>query len=295
MPCPAMPTFDPVTIDATIARAERTGALQAIHTEQQAIEQDGIHFLVRWVSTLASKDLSRVAAATRTDPGTNPFLPPDPDLTIGPIGANHIAILNKFPVIPRHLLIVTRAFEDQTTPLKHDDFDALAQVMTRLGGLGFYNGGVEAGASQRHKHLQWIPDDGATANLAIFSSSLPDTLAPFGTTSHPSLPWQHCFVRLRGADDGGASLTGATLARAYAHACDALRILGEARPAVPYNLLVNRDWLLLLPRSHAQHRDIPVNALGFAGSLFVRKAEQIATIRQIGPLQLLAAVACAHP
>ncbi|MBI1904778.1 MAG: phosphorylase [Rhodocyclales bacterium] len=289
-----MPTFDPNTIDATTARAERSGALQAIHTEQQSIEQAGFHFVVRWVSTLASKDLSHLAAATRADPRTNPFLPPEPDLTIGAIGTDHIAILNKFPVIPRHLLIVTRAFEDQIAPLTPRDFDALAQLMNRLGGLGFYNGGVEAGASQRHKHLQWIPEEGANASLAAFADALPEALARFDTATHPALPWQHCFVRLRGRDDDAASMTGAVLARAFSLARDTLGILGEQRPGVPYNLLVNRDWLLLLPRSQAQHQGIPVNALGFAGSLFVRQPEQIATVEQIGPLQLLAAVACAR-
>lgn len=292
MPCPAMPTFDPSTIDATTARAERSGALQAIHTEQQSIEQDGLRFVVRWVSTLASKDLSHLAAATRANPGANPFLPPEPDLTLGAIGADHLAILNKFPVIPRHLLIVTRAFEDQTAPLNQRDFDALAQVMNRLGGLGFYNGGLEAGASQRHKHLQWIPEESGNASLAAFSDALPGTLGRFDTATHAALPWRHCFVRLRGRDDSAGVTTGATLAHAFSLACDALGKAGAQRPGVvPYNLLVNRDWLLLLPRSQALHQGIPVNALGFAGSLFVRQPEQIATIRRIGPLQLLTAVA----
>lgn len=286
-----MPTFDPNAIDATIARAERSGALQTIRTERQSVEQAGIQFQVRWVSTLASKDLSHLAAATRPDPRINPFLPPEPDLTIGTVGERHIAILNKFPVIQRHLLIVTREFEDQTAPLTLSDFDALADVMTRLGGLGFYNGGIEAGASQRHKHLQWIPEEAANANLSIFADALKGAPARFDGTTHPSLPWRHCFVRLRGADEMDTT-TGATLARAFSRACDTLDSHGPAQANTPYNLLINRDWLLLLPRSQAQHQGIPVNALGFAGSLFVRKPEQIATIRQIGPLQLLAAVAC---
>jgi ATP adenylyltransferase len=292
MPDPAMPTFDPSTIDATAARAERSGALQVIHTEQQLIEQAGFRFVVRWVSTLARKDLSHLAAATHPTPGTNPFLPPERELTLGAIGADHLVILNKFPVIPRHLLIVTRVFEEQTDHLNQRDFEALAQLLKRLGGLGFYNGGVEAGASQRHKHLQWIPEDGANASLAAFSDGLPKTLARFDTATHPGLPWQHCFVRLEAPNATLPSATGDTLARAFSLACDALGMTGSPRPGIPYNLLVNRDWMLLLPRSQAQHEGIPVNALGFAGSLFVRKPAQIATVQQIGPLQLLAAVAC---
>ena len=78
------------------------------------------------------------------------------------LGAAHVVVLNKFPVIDRHLLLVTRQFEDQHTPLSHADFDALAAVIAVHGGLGFYNGGRTAGASQAHKHLQWVPETAAT-------------------------------------------------------------------------------------------------------------------------------------
>ena len=58
----------------------------------------------------------------------------------------------------------------------------------------------------------------------------------------------------------------------------------------PYNLLLDRDWLMVVPRRHEHWQDISVNALGFAGSLFVRRPAQIEQIRAVGPLALLAAV-----
>lgn len=104
-------------IDQTTARALEAGTLQPIRTEQIALTDDGFSFSVRWVSSLALKDAARVDAVTRRTPDFNPFLPPEPSLTVAELGPAHVAVLNKYPVIERHLLIVTREFEPQTAPL----------------------------------------------------------------------------------------------------------------------------------------------------------------------------------
>lgn len=282
-------SFDPALIDPAIARAERCGALQAIHTESERIEDGGLSFLIRWVSTLASKDQARVSAAGRRGPDYNPFLPPEPELTLGALGARHLVVLNKYPVIERHLLLVTRRFEDQSAPLTAADFDALRALMAQLGGLGFYNGGEEAGASQRHKHLQWIPAQPGNACLTPFVARLP-AIPAFETVCDPALQWAHRFVRL--PPSGFGECSGEPLMRAFEAACSALDLRPDTDPMPPYNLLIEHDWLLLVPRSRERHADISVNALGFAGSLFVRRAEQIDAIRRFGPLRLLAGVAC---
>ncbi|BAL25272.1 DUF4922 domain-containing protein [Azoarcus sp. KH32C] len=269
-------------IDDTLRRATDSGALQPIRTEQTHVRDAGFDFTVRWVSTLALKDAARVNEAVRRDPTFNPFLPPDPQLTVGPLGERHLAVLNKFPVIERHLLIVTRAFEEQCAPLTLADFDALAIVMRKHGGLGFYNGGPDAGASQRHKHLQWIPGSGEGTKLDPFTRALPTGTGPI---VHPALPWRQCFVRIRPHFGGAAMLS------AFEAGCRALGIDSAADPMPPYNFLATLDWMVVIPRSCERHHEISVNALGFAGSLFVRHPEQIDTVRDIGPLSLLTAVA----
>lgn len=280
-----------VRIDRTLEAARAAGALQPIRTEQLVVPDGGFDFTVRWVSSLARKDSARVDAAIRRDPDFNPFLPPDPQLTVGPLGADHLAVLNKFPVLARHLLIVTRAFEEQTAPLTAGDFVALAQVMCARGGLGFYNGGIEAGASQRHKHLQWIPDLDGAASLRPFVAALADDLPAQAVTTHPSLPWRHRFVRLPDFGSADAAFAGKAIHEAFASACHALGIAPESGPMPPYNLLVGQGWLVVIPRRCERSEGISVNALGFAGSLFVRRQEEIQTVRRIGPLRLLATVA----
>lgn len=287
-----MPSIELDAIDACISRATRSGALQTIRTESTIIEDAGIRFLVRWVSSLSEKDCARVAAAGHRDPHFNPFLPPEVDLTVGSVGDAHLAILNKYPVIERHLLLVTRDFEDQRVPLGLADFTALASIVASLGGLGFYNGGIDAGASQAHKHLQWVPDSPRSVGIAVFTADLPPDLPPMATASHPALSWRHAFVRLHGGEGLTASNSGRALLEGFRHAAERVGIDPQRNPMPPYNMLVSGDWMLVLPRSRERYEDISVNALGFAGSLFVRKSHQIETIARLGPLGLLAEVAC---
>ena len=84
----------------------------------------------------------------------DPFLPYEPEMFVADISPTHVCLLNKFNVIDHHLLVVTRAFEEQDAAINAADFAALWACMAEVDGLAFYNAGKLAGASQRHKHLQ---------------------------------------------------------------------------------------------------------------------------------------------
>ena len=270
--------------DRVIAAALASGALQPIRTELDWLEQDGLRFSVRWVSSLALKDRARVDTVTARRPDFNPFLPPEPALTVAPLGKDHLVVLNKFPVIDRHLLVVTRQFEDQRAPLDEADFAALATIVGAHGGLGFYNGGRVAGASQAHKHLQWVP-----AQASALEDFLP-ALRPGETLDNPALPWAHAVVGLDEAVWSRPQEAGAALQAAFRLACARLELPCTADPMPPYNLLVSRCALLLVPRTHEKWEDVSLNSLAWAGSLFVRDRSQIDGLRRSGPLAVLAAV-----
>ena len=57
--------------------------------------------------------------------------------------------------------------------------------------------------------------------------------------------------------------------------------------AAPYNLLVTRRWMLLVPRTREFFETISINALGFAGSLFARNRQQLEAAVKYGPLRIL--------
>jgi ATP adenylyltransferase len=245
---------------ARTASALACGALQPIATELAELEQDGVRFEVRIVAALARK-----RAAPPTASG-DPFGPWDERLFVADLSDTHVLLLNKYPVIERHGLVVTRAWEDQESPLGLADFEALARARSGLGGLGFYNAGAAAGASQRHKHLQVVP-------LPLGRGPEPVPLAE--RIAAGDLAFAHAHRPL--AAGGAVELLAAyrALARGWTG---------------PYNLLVTDDWMLFVPRAREAWEGIAVNALGFAGALLVRDRAELERLRAAGPLAVLRGV-----
>ncbi len=66
-----------------------------------------------------------------------------------------------------------------------------------------------------------------------------------------------------------------------------LKAVGRGGEPGPYNLLVTRDWMLLVPRSAEAYESISVNALGFAGSLLVRDERELELVCERGPMAVL--------
>lgn len=294
--------FAPGTLFRSVKRrtehALRRGALHSIHTDQQFIEQGGVRFLVRSVSSLTQKHRTRIpkaeTAGTNGDQN-NPFLPFEPDLFVADISPTHLCLLNKFNVMDHHLLIVTRAFEPQETLLTSKDFEALWACMAEIDGLAFYNSGAIAGASQPHKHLQLVPVPIAGEGPAIPIEPLMGAVRSTGTIKPVSgLPFVHAFMRLEPTlylRPSAADL----LHQRYLDMLDRVAVAtagaGEdPQKPKPYNLLATRNWMLLVPRSREFCDTISINALGFAGSLFVRDQEQMDKIRRLGPMTVLRTV-----
>ncbi len=270
-----------------------SGDLQPIQAEQTTISEQGLEFIVRWLAALAAKD----AAAPKTLPGGprnadfNPFLKPDPALLVGPLGSEHVAILNKFPVCLHHLVLARREFAEQRSPLELSDFMALATVLSSEGGLGFYNGGPEAGASQRHKHVQWIPAQEGNASLRQLAQKLPQEAADGTLATHPALPIKHCFVRVHAGLGSDPEISATSMHQGFLLALQELALAPDAAGLLPpCNMLAGDGWLMVLPRAREHFAGASLNALSFAGTFYVRDTEQLAALKAAGPLKALAGV-----
>lgn len=272
------------------------GAMQPIATVEERFRDAGVDFIVRRVSSLARKDEDRQRAAAESGAPRDPFLPHEPDLFVAGISDTHIALLNKFSVIDRHLLIVTRRFVHQEALLDGADFQALAACMAEVDGLAFYNGGEIAGASQAHKHLQLVPLPLSAQGPAVpLEPLLGAARAQAGVVRAPGLPFLHALAWAEPAWFGDPAAAGARLHALYrgllaGAGLGAVGAGGEARQSAPYNLLVTRGWMLLVPRSKERFDGISVNALGFAGSFFVRSEADLASLGRAGPMAALRAV-----
>ncbi len=288
--------FEPGTLPATIAdrtaKALEQGVLQSIRTEAEFIQQAGVRFLVRIISNLARKDGKRKlkAAGSAAKQGVDPFAPPEKALFLTDISSSHFCLLNKFNVLEEHLLIVTRDFEHQENLLTLDDFLSLWVCMAECDGLGFYNSGKVAGASQIHKHLQVVPLPLAPEGPGVpIEPLLTAAKGQEGVVTDLPLPFQHAFTWLdtRLASEHLEAAVAA-LSR-YRAMMEALGLLTSPPP--PYNLLVTQKWMLLVPRGAEKFERISVNALGFAGALLVKNEEQLHRVKKKGPMTILRKVA----
>lgn len=281
---------------AANARALEQGALWPIRTVSRYVPDQGVEFLVRAVDRLAEKEKDGKEAGGKTsagaDPSTNPFLPPyQPELYVADASPSHVCLLNKFQVIDHHLLIVTREFEPQESPLGIADFEALWRCIGEYDSLGFYNGGEVAGASQQHKHLQVVPlplsPRGPAVPVDSVLESFRDGVESCGTSG---LPFCHAVARFdRARWQQPPQLAAHVTLRLYREALHAVGMNPDATDPGPYNLLLTRRWMLLVPRSCERFESISLNSLAFAGSLFVPHQSQMATIEEQGPMAALRA------
>ncbi len=286
----------------TTENALKIGTLLPIPTDYEFIKDKGVNFFVRILSSLEKKDevRKRMEEVSKSGNLLNPFLPYDKTLFVADISDTHIALLNKYNVVENHLLIVTRHFEDQETLLTIKDFEALWACMAEFNGLGFYNGGEAAGASQRHKHLQMVPLPLAPKGPEIpIEPLLEDAKFLNGLGMISGFPFLHVFARL--PDDITSSSYNAA-EKTFELYSAMLRKIGLETPdakilkrqSAPYCFLVTRKWMLLVPRSREFFDSISINSLGFAGALLVRNKEQMELLKRCGPMTALANVTIPH-
>ena len=72
----------------------------------------------------------------------------------------HNVVLNKYPVIAQHFILATKKYKEQTDKLEDEDL-AMTYACLREWGPGrlfaFFNSGERSGASQGHRHIQFLP------------------------------------------------------------------------------------------------------------------------------------------
>lgn len=222
----------------------------------------------------------------------NPFLPPfDDGALVTEISETHNLLLNRFNLVPRHVLVTTKEFEDQAEGLTLRDFEATWKVVVEVDGLAFFNSGDVAGASQPHKHVQVIPRmDGEhryPVDDWLAEYSISDLDEPFFQL--PYFDFQHGFRALNTKEEKSALF----VYKLY-------QIFIKQWPTYPgYNLLFTPDWFFFARRSRgfleAQSEGtaavkLSVNGVGYTGSFFVKTKEQLTALEKLGPLEFLKGV-----
>ncbi|KAH9083482.1 ATP adenylyltransferase-domain-containing protein [Lactarius deliciosus] len=222
-------------------------------------------------------------------------------------GTEYVVLLNN------HFLLVTKGDLVQAYLLLR----AAHKAGNHL--FAFYNCGEQSGASQPHKHLQFLPtadedgppierlaraariDQAGRSHTPCATSKLIPTKQTNRSRCPPSpLP---TTVRRLALPTTRSELEPA-LAQAFVELLDLC--ISTVRHAadyttggLSYNVVLTLGHLYVFPRRRESHRlalsgeELSVNALGFAGFLLVKSDAELRAVTAEGPTNVLKAVACA--
>lgn len=261
---------------AVSARALEAEALVPLATS--VLEFQGLApFLLRRLEGAPPRHLSREG------PKPNPFLPWESALEVERLADSHALILNKYPVQPCHLLLITQGWQPQTGWLAAPDWQAVAHVASDTGGLWFFNSGPTAGASQPHRHLQLLPRQEGEASCPLASLLHRQLGDP-----EPHWPWLYALSRRWDPRDGRDL---PLLYLDHASRLDLGTPDGPGAPRHAYNLVFDDDWFLTVRRAKEHCAGFSVNGLGFAGFLLSTAQSDLAWLERQGPWRLLTEVA----
>lgn len=285
--------------------ALQSGSLKPIETTFESVSSSSaptVNFAIRIVKNLVLKDKSAKQRDPTKSAGDgkkkfNPFLPYEKSMFVQDAPPRHVVLLNKFPVVDEHLLVVTREYEEQNSLLTSDDFGALWGVLKELDGVAFYNAGRISGASQHHKHLQVVAGElapGLQHGRVPFDGLFDGRINTSEIYSVPELPFSHFVVDVRDCFEDECKIAANKYMMRYTHMLnealkkvDGIRENDGGTQPFPYNLLVTRRWMMLVPRREECYKGISVNSLGFGGCLLVRDQDQLAQIKLDGPMKVL--------
>jgi ATP adenylyltransferase len=124
-------------------------------------------FQLRFSPALTNKPKSDKPSSSKP---IDPFENPSAGLFVTELPPSHFLVLNKFPVIPNHFILATKSFKQQTDLLDQDDLAAAYACLKayRDNGeelFGFFNSGDASGASQPHRHIQFLPVDSMRSGI----------------------------------------------------------------------------------------------------------------------------------
>lgn len=275
----------------TVTRsALASGALVPIATQTRIVNSLGVPVELRYLDALARKDAERARngdGPSRPQRPYNPFLPYDPALFVDDAGPDYVVILNKFPVVAHHVLLITREFVEQEAVVSGGDFVAIANLMAAMDGVVFFNAGKTAGGSQSHRHFQWVPE-----TLPI------EVVLPIRTVTQPqpltALPFRHAFVHCHFDASCDPVAVGAQLYERFRQCCAVVGVTECDGKLSPHNLLMTRHWMMVIPRTREcweyDGNSISINALGFGGCMLLRSPALIDAVERYGVFNVLAAV-----
>ncbi|PYH47664.1 putative bis(5'-nucleosyl)-tetraphosphatase [Aspergillus saccharolyticus JOP 1030-1] len=275
----------PTLVSRRFSAAKDAGHLLFSPTHLTTLHASGMPYQLRYCPALAKKSSSTPKSESPSGPKFDPFENPSPELLIAQIpreNPTHFLVLNKFPVIPNHFILATKAWKSQTDLLEKEDLAAAyacvkAWVEAEVSGIqatpsatsrklfAFFNSGDESGASQPHRHLQFLPVEAMAQQeqhqenpndwqplIDIVAASQPATGGGAGYRRLDQVPFAHYALPL--PPNPSSEVLFATYLSLYRAAVAAAsssthRVQETTGPAaVSYNLAMTESTMIICPR-----------------------------------------------
>ncbi|KAH7888699.1 ATP adenylyltransferase-domain-containing protein [Phlebopus sp. FC_14] len=304
--------------------ARSSGDLLFFPSEVHKHYDIGVEFELRLCVALQKKPVERtadgeIALSEKPIEKKNPFAPPyqNPKLHVGDLSyrgedgsIDYAILLNKYSVVPHHFLLVTKEFRPQTFPLLPQDLAQTYQLLLAARQLNkhyiaFYNCGSNSGASQAHKHVQFIEveaDGPPIEKLARKANLEPKVTFAGKPFALPSLPYANHVFRLPvlSANTIPTELSQ-TLFPPFLALLDlvisTVRYDPDYPPGSPsYNVVLTLEHMYMIPRRYETYKlegtqeFVSINSLGFAGMLLARTESELVGMRREGIGKILRGV-----
>ncbi|KAB8212252.1 HIT-like protein [Aspergillus parasiticus] len=276
----------PALVSKRFTAAKGSGHLLFSHTHLATIQTAGIPYQLRYCPALANKPSGAPnTEKSTTKPKFDPFQDPSPELLIAQIpreNPTHLLVLNKFPVIPNHFILATKEWRLQTDILEKEDLDAAYACVKAWGEenkangtarkqlFAFFNSGNESGASQPHRHLQFLPVESMSQSDSGNWQPLIDAVS--GQPTSPGSKYLRCaqvpfahFALPLPPDPSADTLHHIYLSLYRAALAAAQGSTGSSPPttsgpaAISYNLAMTDSVMMICPR-RSESAQIPVDS-----------------------------------
>jgi ATP adenylyltransferase len=280
-----------------------------------------VQFQLRYCPALAKKPKSSPVESGdgTTNQKHDPFENPPADLLVTALPIqqpSHNLVLNKYPVIANHSIIATKTSKPQTDVLEEDDL-ALTHACLRAWAEGngpdpprrlfaFFNSGEHSGASQAHRHLQFLPFEdmaGATSSPDGWSLLVDKMNHPFPgrppLLHNPLLPFRHYALPISPLSSSAelhqtylalyrTAVQGIQEFNSEPSAVEISETKDPTTAAISYNLAMTIDMMAICPRRR-EAASVPssdgeglvaVNGTVLAGTLMVKDQVEWDSLRQ---------------
>lgn len=282
-------------------------------------------FQLRYCPALSKKPGAGRSESERSEskPKPNPFENPSEGLLVARLpndrNPTHNLVLNKYPVISRHSILSTIGFKRQTDLLESQDLEVTYSCLQAWGAqstetsparlFAFFNSGEHSGASQPHRHLQFLPVEDMVEPessktewqplIDLIKEPLPDHSS---ILINPSLPFCHFAMRI--PENPGAGVLLQIYRRLYENAAQSVKPSNDERmhkatavddnenkskgASISYNLAITLYAMAICPRqkenavipTSAGDGYVSVNGTILGGTLMVKEMSEWEAFQQ---------------